>query len=135
MLLKNICDLSPPATEWSSRPPDADTSIEANIARLLHYRNIVYGYASHGSVVHGPRFCGPLFCSAFNSYWQEISNVLVGLGAGPSYWNGIIRLKDECMDPNIEKHYHELLREWKKDDDNNNDQLGELEGTRIKMIF
>ena len=122
LLLKNICDLSPPATGWSSPPPDVDTSIEGNIARLLYYRNIVYGHASHSSVEE----------ATFNSYWQEISNALVGLGAGPSYWNGISRLKDECMDPDFEKHYQELLREWKKDDDNIKDQLGELEGTKRK---
>ena len=38
------------------------------------------------------------------------------------------RLKTESMDPDMEEHYKELLKEWKKDEDNIKDKLEEMEG-------
>ena len=32
------------------------------------------------------------------------------------------------MDPDIEKHYQELLKEWKQDEDNIKDKLEKMEG-------
>ena len=115
LLLRNICGLIPPTTGWDNLPPAADTSAEANIARVKYYRNHVYGHASQASVDD----------ATFNSYWQDISNALVGLGADATAIN---KLKTESMDPVIEKHYQELLREWKKDDDSSKDRLDEIEG-------
>ena len=115
LLLRNICGLIPPATGWDSLPLDADTSAEANIARVKYYRNHVYGNASQASVDD----------ATFNAYWQEISNALVGLGADAAAIN---TLKTQSMDPVSEKHYQELLRECKKDDDNSKDRLDEIEG-------
>ena len=63
--------------------------------------------------------------ATFNTYWQDISNALVGLGADAAAINA---LKTQSMDPVIEKHYQELLREWKKDDDSSKDRLDEVEG-------
>ena len=119
LLLRNICNLIPPTTGWDNLPPAADTSAEANIARVKYYRNHVYGHASQASVDD----------ATFNSYWQDISNALVGLGADATAIN---KLKTESMDPVIEKHYQELLREWKKDDDSSKDRLDEIEGN-LKM--
>ena len=115
LLLRNICGLTPPATGWDSLPPAADTSVEANIARVKYYRNHVYGHANQACVDN----------PTFNSYWQDISNALTGLGADAA---SIRRLKTESMDPVIEKHYKELLREWKKDDESTKDKLDKIEG-------
>ena len=115
LLLRNICGLIPPATGWDNLPPAADTSAEANIARVKYYRNHVYGNASQASVDD----------ATFNAYWQDISNALVGLGADAAAIN---TLKTESMDPVIEKHHQELLREWKKDDDSSKDRLDEIKG-------
>ena len=115
LLLRNICGLIPPTTGWDNLPPSADTSVEANIARFKYYRNHVYGNASEASVDD----------ATFNTYWQDISNALVGLGADAAAIN---TLKTESMDPVIEKHYQELLRKWKKDDDSSKDRLDEIEG-------
>ncbi|XP_073259248.1 uncharacterized protein [Porites lutea] len=121
LLLRNICGLTPPATGWDSLPPATDTSAEANIARVKYYRNHVYGHASQASVDD----------PTFHSYWQDISKALVGLGADAA---AITKLKTESMDPVIEKHYQELLREWKKDEDNIKDQLDKIEdSTRDKF--
>ena len=125
LLLKNICGLSPPAStgSWDVLPPTSDVSVEAYIPRVKFYRNDVYGHARRASVDE----------PTFNTYWQDISNALVGLGAGPSYWNAISQLKTESMDPDIEEHYKELLKEWKKDDDNAENRLGGEEGTPEKF--
>ena len=115
LLLRNICGLIPPTTGWDNLPRSADTSAEANIARVKYYRNHVYVNASQASVDD----------ATFNTYWQDISNALVGLGADAAAIN---TLKTESMDPVIEEHYQELLREWNKDDDSSKDRLDEIEG-------
>ena len=115
VLLRNICGLAAPATGWDSLPPASDTSVEANIARVKYYRNSVYGHASQASVDN----------PTFNSLWQDVSAALVVLGVDAA---AITKLKTETMDPDTEKHYRELLKEWKKDEDNIKDQLDRMEG-------
>ena len=116
LLLRNICGLTPPATGWGNLPPEADTSAEANIARVRYYRNLVYGLASPATVDN----------PTFHSYWQDISNALVGLGADAAAIN---ELKTQGMDPDIVEHYQELLREWKDDVKSIKYHLDEIEGT------
>ena len=117
VLLRNICGLTPPITGWDNLPSAADTSTEANIARVKYYRNTVYGHAIQASV-------DDVTC---NTLWKDISNALVTLG-GVSYVAAINKLKYECMDPDTEKHYRELLLQWKKDEDNIKEKLEEMEG-------
>ena len=115
VLLRNICGLAAPATGWDSLPTASDTSFEANIARVKYHRNSVYGHASQASVDD----------VIFHSLWQDISAALVVLGVDAA---AIAQLKTETMDPDTEKHYRELLKEWKKDEDNIKDQLDRMEG-------
>ena len=117
VLLRNICNLTPPVSGWDNLPSAADTSTEANIARVKYYRNTVYGHATQASVDQ----------KSFNIHWQDISNVLVGLG-GMSYGAAINKLKYECMDLDTEEHYRELLLQWKKDEDNIKEKLEDMEG-------
>ena len=121
VLLRNICSLSAPAStgSWDILPPDYDNSIEANIARIKYYRNNIYGHAPQASVDE----------PTFQALWLKISNALLALGSAGSYASAISRLKTECMDPDVEEHYRELLKEWKKDDDSTKDKLEQLEGT------
>ena len=115
VLLRNMCGLAAPATGWDSLPSGSDTSIEANIARVKYYRNSVYGHASQASVDD----------PTFNSLWQDISAALISLGVDAAATK---KLKTETMDPDTEKHYRELLKGWKKDEDNIKDQLDKMEG-------
>ena len=46
VLLRNICHLTPPVSGWDNLPSAADTSTEANIARVKYYRNTVYGHTT-----------------------------------------------------------------------------------------
>ena len=113
--LRNICGLAAPATGWDSLPSASDTSVEANIARVKYYRNSIYGHASQASVDN----------PTFNALWQDISAALVVLGVDAA---AIAQLKTETMDPDTEKHYQELLKEWKKDEDSIKDKLDRMEG-------
>ena len=127
VLLRNICGLTAPATtaaatttpasthSWDRLPPASDTTVEANIVRVKYYRNSVYGHAKQASVDD----------PTFNSLWMDIKAALVALGVDAA---AITKLKTETMDPEMEKHYRELLKEWKKGEDNIKDQLDRMEG-------
>ena len=119
ILLRNICSLSPPATtcSWDKLPPPADTSVEADIARVKYFRNVVYGHAEQASVDD----------TSFKNLWHDIKAVLVRLG-GTSYGDAIDHLQNACMDPEVEEHYKELLQQWKRHEDSIQDQLNEIEG-------
>lgn len=115
VLLRNICGLIPPVTGWDDLPAAIDLTPEADIARVKFYRNTVHSHASQASVDEGN----------FGTYWTDIRDTLVRLG-GASYEAAIDSLKDDCMDPEIEEHYQELLKQWKKDEDNFKDKLDEV---------
>ncbi|PFX26711.1 E3 ubiquitin-protein ligase DZIP3 [Stylophora pistillata] len=117
VLLRNICGLSPPATGWDHLPPASNTSIADDIARLKYYRNTVHGHASQASVDD----------ISFSAYWLEIREALVRLG-GAHFQASIDNLEHDCMDRDIEEHYCELMKQWKKDDDSIKDKLEEIEG-------
>ena len=115
VLLRNICCLVPPATGWDTLPPAADTTLEADIVRIKCYRNTVYGHASEASVDD----------VTFNQYWQDIQDALVRLG-GAGYQSAIDDLKKECMDPDFEEHYKELLKQWVVDEFSIKERLDEM---------
>ena len=123
VLLRNLCGLLSPATGWDTLPAVTDVSREADIARVKYFRNTVYAHAEHASVDD----------ATFNAYWQDIRDTLVRLG-GVQYRAAIDNLETECMDPEIEDHFKELLNQWKKDEDNIKDELKEI-GTDIKNVM
>ena len=115
VLLRNLCGLTAPLTGWDALPAVTDLSREADIARVKYFRNTVYGHAKNASVDD----------VKFNDHWLDIRDTLVRLG-GVTYKTAIDDLRNECMDPEIEDCYMELLGEWKRDDDNIKDQLNEI---------
>ena len=115
ILLRNLCGFTAPLTGWDAMPAVTDLSREADIARVKYFRNTLYGHAENASVDD----------VKFNDYWCDIRDTLVRLG-GVSYKAAIDDLRNECMDPEVEDHYMELLSEWKKDEDNIKDQLDEI---------
>ena len=115
VLFRNICGLAAPATGWDALPAVTDLSREADIARVEFFRNTVFAHAEHASVD----------AATFNHYWQNIRDTLVRLG-GVKYKAAIDQLETECMDPEAEEHYIELLGQWKKDEDNVKDKLDEI---------
>ena len=117
VLLRNICGFIPPVTGWDSLPPPTATSTADDIARVKYYRNTVYGHANQASVND----------ASFNAYWEEIREALVRLG-GTSFRGYIDNLEHDTMDPDMEEHYRELMKQWKKDDDSIKKKLEEMEG-------
>jgi len=116
VLLRNICGLVPPVTGWDSLPAATDLSPEADIVRIKYYRNTVYGHASEASVDE----------AAFSQYWKDIQDALVRLG-GSCYQGAIDDLKTECMDPDFEEHYQDLLKQWVKDEISIKEKLEKLD--------
>ena len=117
VLLRNICGLSAPTKGWDSLPPSTDKSTADDIARVKYYRNTVYGHASQACVDD----------ASFNAYWHEIREALVRLG-GTRFRGYIDNLEHDTMDPDMEEHYRELMKQWKKDDDSIKEKLEEMEG-------
>ena len=111
ILLLNICGLSPSAVTLETRlkpPPPADFSREADIARLRYFLNAVHGHATNVNA--------SVDDTTFNIYWREIRVILVRLG-GKSYEDAIEKLNTECMEPDTEEHYKDLLKQWKNSED------------------
>ena len=123
VLLRNVCGLPSPVTGWDTLPAATDLTREADIARVKNFRNTVYAHAEQASVD----------VATFNAFWQDIRDTLVRLG-GVKYGAAIDKLRTECMDPETEDHYKQLLSEWKKDEENIKDELKEM-GTKMTDVM
>jgi len=129
VLLRNVCGLSPPVStgNWDELPPESDNSTEANIVRIKFFRNDVYAHASKASIND----------ATFNQLWKNISNAIIGLESGKNVTScatAIGKVKTECMDPDTEAHFRDLLNDWKKYDYNTKEMLEELTGNQEKAI-
>ena len=103
VLLRNICGLTSPATGWDSSPPDSDTSISANIARIKYYRNTVYAHVATTEIAD----------KEFESLWQKISTALIALGISKPELD---ELKEAPLTSD-EDVYVEQLKQWRKKDE------------------
>ena len=119
VLLRNICGLRPPDTGWHCLPPADAITIADDIVRVRYYRNSVYSHATQASMDD----------SSFKAYWQEIREVLVRLG-GSQFRTEIDKLEHDCIDPDIEEHYHELMKQTKGDEENIKEKLEKIEGKK-----
>ena len=115
VLLRTICNLSSPPAGWDTPPLTADTSRESDIARIKYFMNAVCKHATEGSVND----------TVFSSYWQQICNTLVRLG-GADYEDLIDEFKDQEIEFLDEEHFRELLKQWKKVEDEIKDKLNEV---------
>ena len=98
VLLRNICNLSPPASSayWNRMPIVTDHSREADIIRIKLFRNKRFGHISNTTVS----------LSDFNTFWAEISSPLVRLGIDQIE---VDRLKNDlCGEEVVER----LLKKW-----------------------
>ena len=123
VLLRNLFKLHSPINGWDALPAATDLTLEADIARIKYFRNSVYAHVEQASVDD----------VTFNACWKDIRDTLVRLG-GVEYRAAIDNLETECMDPEKEDHYKQLLSEWKKDEYNINDELKEI-GTKMADIM
>ena len=122
VLLRSICSLTSPATGWDALPLPTDLSRGADIARIKFYRNTVYAHATQASIDD----------VTFDNHWKNIRDTLVRLG-GAAYEEDIDVLKSDCMDPEMEEYYEQLLKQWKIDEDNIKDKLDNIEAKIDKL--
>ena len=116
VLLRTICNLSSPPAGWDTPPLTADTSRESDIARIKYFMNALSKHAAEGSVSD----------AVFSSYWQHVRDTLLRLG-GANYGDTIDKMKDQDIEFLDEEHFRELLKQWKKVEDDIKDKLNELE--------
>ena len=116
VLLTNICTLSPPPSGWHTKPAASDTSLEANLARIKFFRNVLYGHVSTTAV-------DPL---TFSSLWREITLPLTALGLGQAE---IDRLKAESGG---EEDYLDALFKWADSEKDIKSQLKDVQQTQSK---
>ena len=122
VLLRTICNLSPPPAGWDIPPLTADTSRESDIARIKYFMNAVSKHAAEGSFSD----------AVFNSYWQQICDTLVRLG-GADYGVVINEMKYQDIEFLDGEHFRELLKQWKKVEDDIKEKLNELETEEASM--
>ncbi|KXJ10818.1 E3 ubiquitin-protein ligase DZIP3 [Exaiptasia diaphana] len=101
VLLRNFCNItsSPTDAVWNSEPSTADKSKAADIVRIRLCRNNLY-HRTNLAVTE----------SDFEKKWDEIKHALIRLGGGTKYEEDIQNIKFGSVDPEIEEHYHDLLR-------------------------
>ena len=117
VLLRTICNLSPPSTTgWDLLPHSSDTSCESDIVRLKYFVDAVLAHAEEVSVSDA------FFCK----YKDQIQKTLVRLG-GAKYEDAICEIEKQEMDPLDEEHFKELLKQWKEGDNRITDKLIEWE--------
>ena len=90
MLLRNICGFSKPEDNKWKRP--RDNSTEANIARLRIYKNKITSHSVNPSLTD----------AAFETYWRNITKVIIALGGEERYASLISQLKTEPLDSGAE---------------------------------
>ncbi|XP_068738204.1 protein NLRC3-like [Montipora capricornis] len=116
VLLRTICNLSPPATGWDLLPHSSDTSCESDIVRLKCFVDAVLAHGEEAYVSDA------FFCK----YKDQIQKTLVRL-AGAKYEDAICEIEKQEMDPLDEEHFQELLRQWKEGNNRIKDKLNEWE--------
>ena len=117
------CGLVLPTCGWDHPPPTENIIPEADIIRIMYYRDTVYSYA-RWAAVDG---------KTFNLYWKDIADVMVRLG-GACYQNAINSIKTECMNTNLEKYCQELLKNWFQDDDTIKKREDRAEGKLYQFV-
>ena len=128
-LLKTICKLTPPATGWDALPASADHTLTADLARIKHYRNSVYGHVTQTMEITDDQFL---------SLWQEISGALVRIAGQISpekkkeWQNAIDDFCKDALTAEDERNVQELERWYENDKEVKesikyiNDQLREM---------
>ncbi|XP_068702775.1 uncharacterized protein [Montipora foliosa] len=117
VLLRTICDMSPPATGWDLPPDSLDTSCVSDIVRLKYFINAVSTHAEKDSVSDAVTFC---------EYKDEIQKTLVRLG-GDKYKDAICEMEKQEMGLLDKERFKGLLKQWKDGDDRIKDKLKKWE--------
>ena len=114
-LLKTICNLTPPSTGWDILPAPTDHSLVAELARIKHYRNAVYGHVKGNMEITDGEFL---------QLWENISQALIGVAANlvptskrNDWQTKIDKLLKDPLTAEDERNVQELQEWYKKDED------------------
>ena len=115
ILLRNLCGIQAHNKGWGNTPDSADRSVSANIERLRLARNRC-GYSRRG-----------MSNAEFDQVWSEIRAAVVDLdkvlGIGIKYHKVVDFVRNDTMDPVMDKHYMNKLL----------NQINELESITEKV--
>ena len=92
-LLREICNLTPPATGWKDLPNITDHSLGADLVRIRIYRNEIYGHNHRMEITNAD----------FEKLWREISETLLRIASN------ISSVKRDEWKKSIETFFHEPL--------------------------
>ena len=92
-LLREICNLTPPATGWKDLPNITDHSLGADLVRIRIYRNEIYGLNHRMEITNAD----------FEKLWREISETLLRIASN------ISSVKRDEWKKSIETFFHEPL--------------------------
>ena len=110
-LLREICNLTPPATGWSNPPNTTDHSLEADLVRIRNYRNEIYGHNHTMEVTDAD----------FEKFWTDISEALLRIAGSISsakrdeWKNSIEKFFHQALTPDENKCFEELHSWYLKD--------------------
>ena len=128
-LLRTICNLVPPATGWDALPTSTDQSLAADLARIRHYRNSVFGHVNQNMEIADDQF--PVL-------WQDISEVLVRIAGQisptkkPQWQVAIFNFLRNPLTAEDERNVQELL-EWYRNDMEVKESIEELKTSMKEM--
>ena len=113
-LLRTICNLPRPSKGWDILPAPADHGLVAELARIKHYRNAVYGHVNGNMEITDDKFL---------QLWKDIGQALIGVAAylgSPSKCDWQTKIDKLLKDPltaEDERNIQELQEWYKKDKD------------------
>ena len=99
LLLRKNCNLTEPTTGWHDLPADDDFSLEANIVRIIFFRNELCHSVSTG-----------IAKDEFEDKWNIVSSALVALGLDQTE---VDCLKTEPIDQDTERRIEDEVNKWK----------------------
>ncbi|EDO41159.1 predicted protein [Nematostella vectensis] len=115
-LLRNICGiLTPNDPFWSTYPPDANISDEANLVRIRMLRNDF----AHSTTIR-------LNESQFEIFWEKLSSALGALGLNK------FKIDDYKMRPIGTKDYTSVIQQWVASDGKILEKLHDMASTAAR---
>lgn len=106
-LLREICNLTAPATGWHNMPNSSDYSLQADIVRIRCYRNTIYSHFHQFEVTDAD----------FKKFWTEINEALLRIAGHISsarrddWKESIEKFRHDPLTPDAKKCVDEL-RLW-----------------------
>lgn len=129
-ILRNIFVRTPPVTGWDELPESADHTLEADLARIKHYRNSIYGHVTQNMEI--------LDDTQFLYLWNEISEALVRIARNVSpeketeWQRAIANFLTDPLTEEDERNVEEL-QSWYRNDMEVKKSIEKLENTTQEM--